>query len=1238
MRKIILFQCNKLWVYWLLIVLFEMSCSSQKSDKDEKNTLQNERIDTSERLAALPLCAPISPLPDTCPLPKTILVPTRSTGQTHTLWNGSTVKMDAPKTVLADFFVSMQNFNTEQGLALSGIACAYKDRLGNLWFGTYGGGISKYDGKAFTNYTTALGLANNHVLCITEDRNGNLWFGTAGGGVSKYDGISFTNLTTAQGLPDNTVLSIEEDKIGNLWFGTAGGGVCKYNPNAPFNISLNPIHFTTENGLANNNVLSIVADKMGNLWFGTAGGGLSKYEVALNKFSTFTKEQGLASNTIWSITEDRAGYLWLGSIGGGISKYNPSQPLQSGLNPINFTTANGLGSNSIYCITQDKRGNLWFGTNEGGVSQYDSLSGIFTTFTTKQGLANNTVWSITEDNAGNLWFGTFGAGLSRYNGKAVTIYTTAQGLPSNQILSVMQDKKGNHWFGTYGGGVVKYDGKNFTTYSTAQGLPDINVFSVMEDKNGDIWLGTDRGGVIKYDGKSFINYTIAQGLASNTVFSIEEDKEGNLWFGTIEGGVSKFDRNTKRFTNYTTAQGLVHNNISVVMEDKKGNIWIGSYGGGLSIYNPSLALQAGSNPINLTTAQGLSNDNIASITEDREGNIWICTLGGGLDFIANTVLERNAAIYKKDIQNLSVKNGLADDNVYDVIEDKEGNIIIGTNLGFTVLVGGITNDGKLQPKNEIEYYNEKTAYPVKDMAPNALFMDDKGLLWAGTADKLVCFDYKAVNKNTGPPTVIIQSVKINNENISWNNLKGLKETSKNTNEKTLGLTASATAVPAYITEEVTTFGHILSQNERDSMYEKFSHIRFDQVTPFYPLPINLILPYRNKNITFEYAAVEPSRPHLVKYQYILEGYDEDWSPVTHKMSASFGNIHEGSYTFKLKAQSPEGVWSEPISYSFKVRPPWYRSWWIYIVYISLLGGSVVALLRWNGRRLIHKSKVLAEEVRKATLEIIHQKEMVEIQKKILEEKNYEITDSINYALRIQQSILPDKKEIQSCFPQSFILYKPKAIVSGDFYFFTKENNKVFIAAADCTGHGVPGAFMSMVGSQRLSDAVQQSKNLSEILLKLNVAMKASLHQTDEQSSTKDGMDIAICSLDLENYKLHYAAANRPLWIIRKNCTEIEEIKPTKASIGGLTEDHHYFESHEILLQQGDSFYLFSDGYADQFGGEKNKKLSTKKLKEILVSIQSKSLEEQEKYLYDFIENWKGENEQIDDILLIGIRV
>jgi signal transduction histidine kinase/streptogramin lyase len=849
-------------------------------------------------------------------------------------------------------------FTTENGLARDMISCGFKDQFGNLWFGTLGAGVSRYDGKSFTNFTTSQGLANNTVWSITEDRSGNLWFGTHGGGVSRYDGRSFTTFTSSQGLANNNVWVIKEDQRGNLWFGSLDGGVSRFDGKT-FTT------FTTSQGLADNNVKTITEDRNGNLWFGTLGGGISRFDG--EAFTSFNTSHGLANNNVRAIIEDQNGNLWIGTKGGGISCFD-------GKTFMNFNTSHGLVNDNVRTITEDQSGNLWIGTSGGGVSCYNGKS--FTNFTTLQGLANNDVFSITEDQSGSLWFGTYGGGVSHYYRKSFTKFTRAQGLANNIIWSIAEDNSGNLWFGTFGGGVSCYDGKSFTNFTTSQGLANNNVLSITEDQNGGLWFGTHGGGVSRYYGKSFTNFSSLQGLASNIVLSIKEDQRGNLWFGTLGGGVSCFDG--KSFTNFTTSQGLANNNVRVITEDQYGNLWFGTEGGGVSRYD-------GKSFTNFTTSQGLGNNTIWSITEDQMGNLWFGTDGGGLSRYDGSTFE-----------NFTTQDGLPDNCITQIVIYNE-EMLIGSNAGVANLLHFSLKNGQsnaegldaqnkidnLLPQNDIsnkelskyapvfKIYNFATGYPVKDVnvGQNTLYFDATGVIWVATgSDKtsLLRIDYDAFQKNENSPKVILQNLKVNNENISWYNLKYQSESSK----------ADKLAI---INEEILTFGRQLNEMLRDTMRQKFSDIEFEDITRFYPLPKNLVLPHKLNHVTFEFAAVAPARPNLIKYQYMLEGYDDGWSPIAQKTSASFGNIFEGTYTFKLKARSSDGIWSEPISYTFEVLPPWWRSWWMYVIYSIVFIGGLYLLYRWRLASLRREKETLELKVKVRTKEIQNQK--VEIEQK-----------------------------------------------------------------------------------------------------------------------------------------------------------------------------------------------------------------------------------------------------------------
>lgn len=254
---------------------------------------------------------------------------------------------------------------------------------------------------------------------------------------------------------------------------------------------------------------------------------------------------------------------------------------------------------------------------------------------------------------------------------------------------------------------------------------------------------------------------------------------------------------------------------------------------------------------------------------------------------------------------------------------------------------------------------------------------------------------------------------------------------------------------------------------------------------------------------------------------------------------------------------------------------------------------------------------------------------------IIEEQKEDILSSISYAQRIQQARLPKKQDVHAVLPRSFFLNKPKDVLSGDFYFFHVKDQYIFLAAADCTGHGVPGAIMSMIASEKLEDAVLHSSDVSEILNQVNVKLKESLRQSGEEDTIRDGMDIVLCRIDIAGRSISYAGAQRPLWLVRKDGAGVEEIKGTKAAIGGHTPADQQFSRHDVKLNPGDRFYLCSDGYADTFSGKTNKKLTTKKFKQLLFGIGEMDLKKQEEHLTAFIEDWMAGAGQVDDILVIG---
>ena len=401
----------------------------------------------------------------------------------------------------------------------------------------------------------------------------------------------------------------------------------------------------------------------------------------------------------------------------------------------------------------------------------------------------------------------------------------------------------------------------------------------------------------------------------------------------------------------------------------------------------------------------------------------------------------------------------------------------------------------------------------------------------------------------------------------------------------------------------------------------------------------LVLHYDENIINISFTSLDYTNSSRNRYMYKLEGFNDNWINAGNLHYISYTNLDPGDYTLMIKGSNSDGIWNEePCILKIIILPPFWRTWWFYTTCVAVILASIFLFIRLRMRSLIKTKEILETTVKKRT-------EEVEMQKDELAQKNKDITDSINYAKRIQNSILSGEQVFIDNFSDAFVLYHPRDIVSGDFYWMTQVHtsdernlNLKIVAAVDCTGHGVPGAFMSLIASELLNQTIKDRtvNSPGDVLRFLNQKLPLALNKNNNEK-INDGMDMAVCAIDLNNNKVYYAGANRPFWKIdvKGNFTEI---KATKTAVGGFTELDQVFENHTIQVEKGDTIYIFSDGYADQFGGEKNKKLGTKKFREIIQNMVIKSMPLQKEMLESFFLQWRGENDQLDDLLVIGIRI
>ncbi len=401
-----------------------------------------------------------------------------------------------------------------------------------------------------------------------------------------------------------------------------------------------------------------------------------------------------------------------------------------------------------------------------------------------------------------------------------------------------------------------------------------------------------------------------------------------------------------------------------------------------------------------------------------------------------------------------------------------------------------------------------------------------------------------------------------------------------------------------------------------------------------------IMDFEYNDIMFTFSAPFFDNSYGNKYKFILEGNDKAWSDWKSVNFREYSNLSAGSYVFRVKAKNIYEQESQEAAFRFTIRPPWHQTVWAMLLYLVLLILGIYGIVRLSVRRLRKQKERLEQVVKERTAEILLKNNQLEEKNKTIESKNKSITASITYAKRIQEAMLPLMERIDQSLDDYFILFKPRDIVSGDFYWFAEQDDKLIFTAVDCTGHGVPGAFMSMIGSEILTTIVSKGiTKPSEILDMKDKYVKKALKQ--DKTENQDGMDMSLCTIDPENKIVEWAGAKNPLIYIQND--ELIHLKGNPRGIGGYqiisSAGEDEFKNHIISYSHADTyFYIFSDGFQDQFGGPKERKFMIKRLKKIMFDNYKKPMKEQHEIFNTAIEEWMKTTDQTDDILLIGFKL
>jgi ligand-binding sensor domain-containing protein/serine phosphatase RsbU (regulator of sigma subunit) len=1055
----------------------------------------------------------------------------------------------------------------------AGKSCSYALVLGVIMIlGISGTSTLHAQTYFFDNYSTPEGFESK-VYSIVQDNQHYVWLGTQTG-VSKFDGNTFTPYSAENGLAQGGVRVLFLDRDGMVWMGHEGGGITRYTGK-----TLERILVTDT--LLRSNITSISQDQDHQIWITTELNGALRIKnprepAGLLEYEHYLKGKSLGDMVFNSLVTADGTVYFITNV--GIKTYN-----KAGNSFESFTPDGMFTFFSTTVMYEDRKGNLWFGTHNGGLSKFNLKIKKFEFLDTRNGLASNWITSVTEDRHGNLWIGHWKddintGGISRIDtAGSIRIFNTTNGLHDDHIWCLREDAEGNMLIGTTEQGLDIYKGEEFLSLTTQDGLQHNQVYAVLEDPEGQIWFGTNQGiSVYSGTGRSFRHYDQSD-FISNQIRFLKKDRNNNIWIGTANEGVLLFNTSRRKFISQQQINSYIPyatltKGITALEIGSEGHLWIGTIEG-LVEYDISRNTYVAT----YTQSAGLAGNEITALYTDAKGSLWIGS-------------DRKKGLTRLQKGVFTIIPGIRDIKPTCITEDRKGSIWIGTESKGVLLLNG----------DSVKHYGVQEG--MLSNLVNLLICDENNNIFAGTNHGL--------NKIDPRGSSILSYTKRNG--FTGIETKGNAGYIDSKGYLWLGTANGAIRCDLKLLEEEEV---IVPQVAISEMQVKGLTSEMNKGKK---------LASGDNDITFRYISISLANPEGITYEVMLEGLHDTWLSPNHENTITFNKLPPGRYTFLVRARMDNGEWSPvPAGYSFRILAPFYQRGFFIVLVILVILTTIIVFIRVRESNLVQEKKILEERVHERTLALSEVNEQLSM-------RNKDITDSITYAKRIQLAILPPDIP----FDRTFILYKSKDIVSGDFYWMNTAGGKEFLAAVDCTGHGVPGAFMSFIGFTSLNKIIieQGIYKPSAILDRLNEEVAITLHQRGEDI-VNDGMDIALVCHDPALGMLEYAGAFNPLILIRNN--ELTEIKADRFAIGRATGKEKSFTNHEIRLEKDDALYIYSDGYADQFGGPENKKFKTSALKDLLIGISPLDVEEQRRILDRTFENWRMNQEQIDDVLVIG---
>ena len=1007
-----------------------------------------------------------------------------------------------------------------------------------------------------------------------------------------------------QGLPDNYLYSILQDREGFLWLAGAKG-LSRFDGQV-FK------HYTLNNSSEDDFIYAASCGSGGELFFGSFNGKIYRYEKSTDQLVPYTKSVNGSVNKI--ATSAKNGQLYIASNGNGIYEVKRDTLVQiTGTENYEILHLEILANKHLFFVSPEGVGNIDVSTNKvtayeevsPGIKQLQALQepGKYLVLTVdnqfllleydKTNHMLKTKWNTLvvskekelsaffyDEIEQELFIGTTNGEFFRVSKQK----QESSRLFEKELLlmpgAILKDRENNLWVATGGKGLFRFSRTEFQVLGTG----NESVFALAQDHIGNYYMGTSNGiQVISSGGNPLKAIKQVGKVALQKITALYLDNEGVLWIGTENQGLLLLNINTlkQEQLEFSGIENISINAINGNFRNKRVQVCTNL--DGVYHYDDYRLTN------HFSVENNFPHNNVLSSARNKYGKTFYATHKTGFSFSkGNHVFEINPS----DPQLTFDFNTFA--------EDAEGNIAVGTN-----------GDGVYRLSDTVI-----TRYPFnKKLSSNyciGLSFDKQDNLWI--LERYGIYKYHRKDSVLEKMSRSFDAEWLLNPKAIYAGIYG--EVLVGTNKNVL-LFSKQYAGP---TSPLAPKSYFLKIKLFDSL-----------------LDIQKTLELKNGkyNLSFEFSALSLSNSEAVTFKYLLEGHDQEWSEPTRNRKLDFSNLGEGKYSFKVMAISAAGFQEkEPLRFDFEIKPPFWKRPLFWVSTVILLVILVLYIIRLRTASLLKAKLLLEKRVEEQTKELKEEREIILQNQQVIEDQNSYITQSITYARRLQFATLPPKGTMQQHLPDSFIFYSPKDIVSGDFYWMSLNEDVIYIAAADCTGHGVPGAMLTMVCSNALEKTIMDDelKTIGEKLEKTFELISVSLTRSGE--IIHDGMDISMVSINLKSKEVHWSGSGNPLFYIKDGAVQIIKSDTPSLVNGQIIKS---YSSHSVELKKGDSIYLLSDGYIDQFGGPNYKRFQKKQFVQTLERLKDFDMQAQGDMFEKTLREWQGELKQTDDICLVGIR-